>query len=150
MKIEVKKALEAIYERDGAVSPQAVLDAAKPKNSPLHKLFDWDDAAAAEAHRLNQARQLIRVAVVMLPQIANSPVRQFVSLSSLRKTGGASYLATVDVMADEAQAAQALADAVTALQSLQKRFRYLPQLAPVWDALAQLTSDDLESQDVAA
>lgn len=33
---------------------------ARDKASPLHGYFEWDDSAAAEAHRLAQAQSLIR------------------------------------------------------------------------------------------
>lgn len=141
MKHEAQKALEALYERDGALSPGAVVEAAEPENSPLHQYFDWDDDTAAAKHRLDQARQLIRVAVKVIPQISNAPVRQFVSLSSLRKTGTGSYLATVDVLSDEARYELARADAIKALQSLERRFRYIRELGPVWDEVARLTAE---------
>lgn len=36
-----------------------VVKAAKAAKSPLHKLFNWDDAAAAHEHRVLQARVMI-------------------------------------------------------------------------------------------
>lgn len=45
---------------DGSLGAARVLDAARPPESVLHGEFTWDDADAAEAHRLNQARGLIR------------------------------------------------------------------------------------------
>lgn len=45
---------------DGSLEAAQVLDAARPPESVLHGQFTWDDAEAAEAHRLNQARGLIR------------------------------------------------------------------------------------------
>lgn len=141
MKLEVQRTLEAIYDRDGALSPSAIVEAARPKNSPLHQYFTWNSEKAADAYRLDQARALIRVAVKVLPQISNQPVRQYVSLSDLRKTGGGSYLATIDVMADDERRGVALNDAIRTLQALQRRFRYLPELEPIWDALATLTSE---------
>jgi hypothetical protein len=45
---------------DGSLEAAQVLDAARPLESVLHSQFTWDDAEAAEAHRLGQARGLIR------------------------------------------------------------------------------------------
>jgi len=39
--------------------PQAVVDHAFNRRSPLHKLFEWDDAKAGAAYRLQQARWLV-------------------------------------------------------------------------------------------
>ncbi len=138
MNKQIQDKLTAIYERDGVLQPAVIVDEARPKGSPLHNAFDWDDRKAADAHRMNQARQLIRVAVRVIPAISNSPVREYVSISNLRKTGTGSYLAVVDVVSDEERYAQALADAIKTLQQLERRFGYLQELAPIWDALLPL------------
>lgn len=52
--------LIALYERDGYLTPEQVLEAARPAQSPLHSHFEWDDSAAAAKYRLAQAGHLIR------------------------------------------------------------------------------------------
>lgn len=47
-------------DRDGEITADEVLEAARPPASPIHDLFEWDDLVAGEAHRLDQARDLIR------------------------------------------------------------------------------------------
>jgi hypothetical protein len=44
----------------GMLKADAVVDAAKSRKSALHHHFEWDDAKAANAHRLMQARHLVR------------------------------------------------------------------------------------------
>ena len=95
MRVEVKNKLAEIHARDGTLKPAAVIKEAKSSRSPLHHLFTWDDTIAAREHRLNQARQLIRVAVTILPAVSNGPVRQYVSVSTMRKTATGGYLATL-------------------------------------------------------
>ncbi len=56
---EARVALASL-ERGGRLSPEDVLRSAASTNSPLHDYFEWDDSAAAQKHRLEQARQLIR------------------------------------------------------------------------------------------
>lgn len=48
-------------EKNGELTPQAVLDAARIKTSPLNPHFEWNDSVAAEKYRLDQARNLIRI-----------------------------------------------------------------------------------------
>ena len=56
-----QQALAAIAERNGGVIlPQAVVEAARAKESPLHKHFTWNVRKAAEERWLDQASQLIR------------------------------------------------------------------------------------------
>lgn len=43
----------------GEITPRAVVEDAKDKDSPLHSLFEWNKAKAAEAHWLQVAREVI-------------------------------------------------------------------------------------------
>jgi len=57
----VQEAIQAIADaNDGRVTPEQVVDAARDEESPLHGHIEWDDGNAAFAHRLDQARMLIR------------------------------------------------------------------------------------------
>ena len=57
---------ETIAERlaslmqDGVLTPDAVVEDAKSKDSPLHEHFDWSDSVAGAKWRLMQAREIIR------------------------------------------------------------------------------------------
>lgn len=42
------------------LTPDLVLEDARNKNSPLHDIFEWNNAIAAQKYRLDQARELIR------------------------------------------------------------------------------------------
>lgn len=81
---------------DGILKAEAVVEAARPKSSPLHDLFEWDDSAAAELYRVAQARRYIQVVMVSRPRLTDEDtprkieveVRGYVSLPSMRKNGG--------------------------------------------------------------
>jgi hypothetical protein len=135
MKDDVQTELMMIYERDGALNPQAVVEAAHNKNSALHDHFQWDNSAAAHQYRLEQARKLIRVAVTVIPALSNEPVKQFVSISSLRGSEQGSYIATVDILSDPYKYELALRDALRELERLKHRYSYISELNPVWTAI---------------
>lgn len=61
----IRAALKAL-ERQGRLTPDEVLAAARDQASPLHDSFEWDEAKAAHAHRLDQARSLIRSVMVVV------------------------------------------------------------------------------------
>jgi hypothetical protein len=62
----VGKALGQISAKNGGrLRPAHVVDAARPPRHSLHRHFIWDDRKAAELHRLDQARALIRSIVVV-------------------------------------------------------------------------------------
>lgn len=57
----VSQALRALADAGkGILTPEAVVAAAKPRDSVLHQFFTWNNAEAAEARRLDEARTLIR------------------------------------------------------------------------------------------
>ena len=98
---ELIETLQALADdNDGVLRPADVVVAATPPSSPLHKYFTWDDAKAAHEHRLDQARRLMRVTVLVRegPETIHLPI--FTSLSTERVPGGESYRRTSDVKAD--------------------------------------------------
>lgn len=52
--------LDRIRRDNGELSAQLVVDESRPDEAPLHPVFEWDDAIAAEEHRKHQARTIIR------------------------------------------------------------------------------------------
>lgn len=78
---EVGETLDRIYQRDGQVSPEAVVEDSRAEDAPLHDCFEWDNDAAAEQYRLYQARKVIAsVTVVCDEQNNTQPVRAFVHI----------------------------------------------------------------------
>lgn len=66
--------LERIRTKAGAITARAVVDDAQSHNSPLHPCFEWDDAKAADQHRLSQARKLI--GSIILVEVGDTPIRR--------------------------------------------------------------------------
>ena len=58
---EIRGALDALIAQDPdrALQPEAVVEAAKDPESPLHHCFEWDTDKAAHGYWLVQARHLI-------------------------------------------------------------------------------------------
>jgi hypothetical protein len=52
--------LEKLRREGGRIIAAEVVAAATPEDAPLHPAFEWDDSAAAQAHREHQARNLVR------------------------------------------------------------------------------------------
>ena len=121
----MKKNLEAIIvtlknlasENDGLLMPEKVVDAARPATSPLHSRFEWNNGKAAEAYRIWQARQLLRVCIETIPQSGDT-AEVFVSLSSDRKEGG--YRIQTEVLSDAQMRQQLLNDALESLNCFRK------------------------------
>lgn len=54
----VKERLDYLEKR-GLLHPDSIVKDATPKDSPLHPKFNWNNATAGHAHRLQQARELV-------------------------------------------------------------------------------------------
>ncbi len=57
---KVRDELARLYSKHGGLKPSVVVKEARDEKSPLHSSFEWDDAKAAHAHRLDRARTLIK------------------------------------------------------------------------------------------
>lgn len=67
-KADPQKIGEALMEIDqnfSKIKPAAVVDAARSVDNPLHPHFEWDDSIAAESHRIQQARNLVRCITIL-------------------------------------------------------------------------------------
>lgn len=82
--------LQSIYDKEGELTPSAVVTAAKPKNHPLHSQFTWDDKDAADQFRLEQARGLIRSVKIVFKR-ADGEYDDVRSWHSVRRPSGTSY-----------------------------------------------------------
>lgn len=57
--------LERLKGQNGLLTTAAIVDAARPVDSPLHRFFQWEDSIAAEHWRRQQAANLVnRIEVV--------------------------------------------------------------------------------------
>ena len=78
----IGEVLQALTDRAGGdLKPEAVVNAARDHGCALHVHFEWDDKIAAEAHRLDQARNIIRIIRVEDEDAVGGNVRAFVSIA---------------------------------------------------------------------
>lgn len=96
-----------IAKRDGDVKPVALVDASRDPSAPLHSYFEWDNSAAAEQHREDQARKLLRSLVVVFvrndTEAPQPPIRAMVRLKEAVREGAdppKSYIPINKVMSD--------------------------------------------------
>lgn len=79
----VIRELRAIEQEQGLIVPKAVVEKARSKESPLHKFFEWENKAAADAYRETQARRLIATVYIRHSDNETSqPVRAFVNIKA--------------------------------------------------------------------
>lgn len=121
---------------DGLLHPERVVAAAASADSPLHGRFEWDDARAAAAHRVGQARTLIAAAIIMEPRLGE-PIRAYVSLAPDRKAGGG-YRGQGEVLEASDLRRILLADALREVDVLARRYVALHELSPIFTLASSL------------
>lgn len=130
----IQKELESIRRENGILRPEDVVAFAVNPQTALHSRFNWDDGEAAHQYRLQQARQVIRVTVHMLP-VVNRETRVYVSLKSDRYEKGGGYRPIVNVLTNEDQRAELLGQALEEMQLWRAKYRRLNELLPIFAAL---------------
>lgn len=126
----VEKELRALHSRDGVLTCEAVLDAARPKNSPLHSYFTWDDSRAAERYRLIEAGRLIATVRI---EYRRKKAAQVVYTPAFIPTGTNSegkreYFPVEEVTRNEFLQQKALADARSEMEGTRARYSHLVDL----------------------
>lgn len=132
--------LEKLAERaQGQLTTGAVVEAAKPKRSPLHGGFEWDDSLAAAEHRSYQARKMVNsLRIVIVGEEAQEPQRLFLNV---RYSGGHAYSTVDHILSDEELYQSVLDDAVGALKAWQKRYKEIKELRKVHEAIGQASRE---------
>lgn len=136
----VRDALAALYRQNGALEAEAVVDAAKPKDHPLHDRFEWDNKKASHEYRLIQARHLIREVRVININDKDQPLIH-VPASSVKRVSegegeeakrarGGQYLVADVLSADEYAYRRALESARRDLDAAERRVQEIMDLRP--------------------
>ena len=126
---DLRTHLQALNDQHGYLTPQLVVDAARPKNSPLHAaVFNRSVQDAASEYYLQRARDLIRKVRVQYVQpddtLAEAP--GFVSVP-VERTSGRVYRRSDEVAADPLLAAMVLREAERAWRTLKARYGHLEE-----------------------
>jgi hypothetical protein len=125
-----------ISENKGRLTPHVVVDSARNRRSPLHRHFEWNDKVAAEAYRLEQARELIRTIRIEDTEHSDTPPRRaFLSVND----NGTSYRTVNEVLNSQHLQLAVLIAAEKELKAFESRYGELLDICSlVRDARARL------------
>ena len=116
---------EVARKANGRLIPSDVVDAARDRRSALHQHFEWNDKIAAEAHRLDQARSLIRCIHLESPETDTGTARAFLSI---KDGDGTSYRAHAEVLSSADLQSRVLAAAERDLLAFEARYKELTDI----------------------
>ena len=134
----VGKHLELIRSQcKGEITPADVLADARNPNSPLHSFFEWDDSAAAEAHRIAQARGLIR-SVVAVYVSDDKPAIRTKAYVHVPEKGFPHYREMTHAMSQKKTRELVLKRAWSELQAWRKRYADMKEFASLIDVIDEV------------
>ena len=122
----------AALEAKGNLTPQALVDASRPEDAPLHGEFEWDDAKAAERYRETQAGYIIR-SVEVVVEGTDKPTRAFVSLTVAENER--EYREINKVLSIHSERELLLNEAKNELEAFKRKYSVLEELADVFAAI---------------
>jgi hypothetical protein len=118
---------------DGVCQAQAVVDAARPKSSPIHEDFEWNDAVAAEEARRYTARSMIRMLVVVVESHEPRPM-----FCNIRVGDTKGYLPVEVALSKRSTRNELLGNALRDAAAFKSKYSLLVEMAGVIQAINDL------------
>lgn len=118
----------------GVLRPASVVEFAKNPKTTLHSKFEWDDIAAGHQYRLEQARKIIRI-TVMVTESDKTPFRAYYSLRNDRNNEDGGYRGIVDILSSKQMTQQLLEEALEDAKVFKLKYARLQALVPLFDAI---------------
>lgn len=123
--------LQRIYERDGVIEPETVVEESKSPSAPLHSCFEWDDEKAAHKYRITQAQNIIR-AIVVVDEAKQPETRAFVNVQR-------EYHPVSVVVRNPEKREILLQNALNELRWFERKYNTLQELSAVFSAIKEVT-----------
>ena len=123
--------LQRIYERDGVIEPETVVEESENPSAPLHSCFEWDDEKAAHKYRITQAQNIIR-AIVVVDEAKQPETRAFVNVQR-------EYHPVSVVVRNPEKREILLQNALNELRWFERKYNTLQELSAVFSAIEEVT-----------
>lgn len=133
-KADAQRVADEIMSIGESATPAQIVDKARDAKTELHKCFEWDDAVAAEKHRLDQARQVVRHLVIRETVREDKPPIRFL----FKPENGKGYQPTKLIVRNPDSYQSLLANALRDLEALRVKYHSLTELEAVFDAIEDL------------
>lgn len=128
--------MEKIEKRDGQVTSRSLLEAGRPEDSALHKLFEWDDSKAAELYRLKQATDVITHIHIVVEEKPEQPYRAFVNIQeSSGQIESGRFINIRSAMENEETRRIVLNTAISEAKRFSQKYASYKELSEVFEAI---------------
>lgn len=123
----------------GGLTARRLLDANRPEDAPLHDAFEWDDGVAAELYREDQARHIINCLCVKAE--GREPVRKYFNICR----ADSEYKDIDVIVKSKDDVARLHATVLNELIAIKKKYQYVTEFSPVWDAIEKVEVSETDS-----
>lgn len=138
--------VEAMRSQMGnGITPFQVVEEARPLDSDIHALFEWDDAQAAEEWRIVQARNALNSIRIVVRQ-AGEVDRLVIANIHIREEGQHAYLPSQVVISNPELLDKAIQEALVYMRSWEARYRDIADLAPIFAALREAEAQVMQTR----
>ena len=139
----VRQAIHEIIEEHGQCTPDMLVEHARPKESPIHCMFEWNAKKAAEQYRIVQAMQWLRSIHIEVesPSGESVRVREFVHIrhnsdnddqEAEESDSRAGHYVTIGQAMDNPESmSDVVADAKRELQSFVRKYEAFSKLSGI-------------------
>lgn len=128
---DLRSVLTDHYKKHGDLTPEIVVDEARPEGAPLHDRFEWDNKIAGDKYRIVQAQQLIRsVNIEFIDKRTGE--RKFVRGFHSRREAGqeaGGYQPTEEIVQDEMSLRLLLKQCEREIADLKRKYGHLAEFA---------------------
>lgn len=121
--MSLRDILQGIYDQRGELTAEILVEVSRDETHPLHERFEWDNAAAGEQWRKQQAADLIRsVKVVYKEATETEEARTVRAFHAVRGPSGHAYQPAEKVAEDPFTRQLVLNDMEREWQALRRRY----------------------------
>lgn len=132
----VGEEIEKIEQEQGSVTAQAIVNAARSEENPMHSLFEWDDHIAAEKFRCDTAGRILSCLVVTSE--IEEPTRAFVNIVEVAHSNKGVYANIKSAMENNETREIVLKNAIAELMAIRSKYSNLSELAGVFTEIDKL------------
>lgn len=138
---KILESLDRIKEEHGSLTPEYIVQAARPVDHPLHAYFEWNDTIAAQQYRLQQARSIICSIRERVTDKNNGAFTRRYYSSVVTNTTGAAYVQTSYVMTQEDLRQQKIEDGLRRILYWKELTKHFTEFDRVHRAIDETTKE---------
>ena len=144
---KVGEELERLEAENGSVTKEMVVDAARPEDSVMHRIFEWNDAKAGEMWRRQQAKVMLSSLHIVVetqdeqqePQTIT--IRAYSNIEEDNSRFKARYINTTTALINERD--RLVKNAERELEEFSRKYRTLTEFADIIAAIDEWKEDHL-------